>query len=104
MAQKAATVALLSGNRFLLGLGAGENLNEHVVGRGWPPANVRHEMLSEALDVITALLAGGYVTYSGDHFRTDSAKVWDLSDQRVPIGIAVSGQQSIARFAPARTP
>jgi alkanesulfonate monooxygenase SsuD/methylene tetrahydromethanopterin reductase-like flavin-dependent oxidoreductase (luciferase family) len=100
VAQKAATVALLSGGRFTLGLGAGENLNEHVVGRGWPPVNVRHEMLVEAIDIINALFDGGYVNYQGKHFLVDSAKVWDLPEQRVPIGVAVSGPQSIAAFAP----
>ena len=49
VAQKAATVQILSDGRFTLGLGAGENLNEHVIGRGWPPVNVRHEMLEEAV-------------------------------------------------------
>ncbi|HEX5497006.1 MAG TPA: TIGR03557 family F420-dependent LLM class oxidoreductase, partial [Mycobacteriales bacterium] len=48
VAQKAATVQILSGGRFRLGLGAGENLNEHVVGRGWPAVGVRHRMLGEA--------------------------------------------------------
>ena len=63
VAQQAATVALLAGDdRFVLGLGAGENLNEHVVGRGWPPANVRHEKFAEALDIINALFDGGYVS------------------------------------------
>jgi G6PDH family F420-dependent oxidoreductase len=100
VAQKAATIGLLSNGRFTLGLGAGENLNEHVVGRGWPPANVRHEMFGEAIDIISALLDGGYVNYAGDHFRVDSAKVWDLPEQRVPIGVAVSGGQSIEKFAP----
>ena len=96
VAQKAATMGLLSDGRFTLGLGAGENLNEHVVGRGWPPANVRHEMLAEALEIITGLFDGGYVNYNGEHFRVDSAKLWDLPEQRVPIGVAVSGDQSIA--------
>ncbi|HEX2807024.1 MAG TPA: TIGR03557 family F420-dependent LLM class oxidoreductase, partial [Kineosporiaceae bacterium] len=99
VAQKAATVALLSDDRFTLGLGGGENLNEHVVGRGWPPVNVRHEMLAEALDVITALFDGGYVTYHGTYFQVDSARLWDLPRQRVPIGVAVSGRQSIDSFA-----
>jgi G6PDH family F420-dependent oxidoreductase len=99
VAQKAATIALLSDGRFTLGLGAGENLNEHIVGRGWPPANVRHEMLSEALEIISALFDGGYVNYAGSHFRVDSTKVWDLPETRVPIGVAVSGDQSINRFA-----
>jgi G6PDH family F420-dependent oxidoreductase len=100
VAQKAATIGLLSDGRFTLGIGAGENLNEHVVGRGWPPANVRHEMLEEALTIINGLFDGGYVNFKGDHFRVDSAKVWDLPSDRVPIGVAVSGEQSIKTFAP----
>ncbi|MBB4912159.1 TIGR03557 family F420-dependent LLM class oxidoreductase [Actinophytocola algeriensis] len=100
VAQQAATVQLLSGNRFTLGLGAGENLNEHVVGRGWPPVNVRHEMLVEAVEIISALFDGGHVNFAGDHFRVDSAKLWDLPDIRVPIAVAVSGDQSVHRFAP----
>ncbi|GHG30486.1 MULTISPECIES: LLM class F420-dependent oxidoreductase [Amycolatopsis] len=100
VAQKAATVQMLSGGRFTLGLGAGENLNEHVIGRGWPPANVRHEMLAEAVDIIGSLFGGGYVDYEGKHFRVDSAKLWDLPEKRTPIGVAVSGSQSVRRFAP----
>jgi G6PDH family F420-dependent oxidoreductase len=100
VAQKAATVGLLSAGRFTLGLGAGENLNEHVVGRGWPPANVRHEMFTEAIEIIAELLDGGYVSYAGDHFRVDSAKLWDRPEQGVPIAVAVSGDQSVSKFAP----
>ncbi len=100
VAQKTATVDLLSDGRFTLGLGAGENLNEHVVGRGWPPANVRHEMLEEAVTIIRALLDGGYVDFAGQHFRVDSAKVWDLPTQPIPIAVAVSGEQSVKTFAP----
>jgi G6PDH family F420-dependent oxidoreductase len=101
VAQQAATVALLAGeNRFVLGLGAGENLNEHVVGHAWPPADVRHEMLTEAIEIITELFAGGYVNVKGEHYRVDSAKLWDLPAARVPIAVAVSGKQSIEMFAP----
>lgn len=100
IAQKAATTQLLSGGRFTLGLGAGENLNEHVVGQGWPPVNVRHDMLAEAIQVIHGLFDGGYVNYAGEHFRVDSAKLWDLPEVRTPIGVAVSGGQSVQRFAP----
>ncbi|MDA3642917.1 TIGR03557 family F420-dependent LLM class oxidoreductase [Saccharopolyspora indica] len=99
VAQKAATVGLLSGDRFVLGVGSGENLNEHVVGRGWPPVNVRHEMLTEALHIIGALFDGGHVDYAGKHYRVDSAKLWDLPSQRVPVATAVSGAQSVRRFA-----
>ncbi|RZQ60272.1 TIGR03557 family F420-dependent LLM class oxidoreductase [Amycolatopsis suaedae] len=101
VAQKAATVQLLSQGRFTLGLGAGENLNEHVTGGGWPPANVRHEMLAEAVHIISDLFDGGHVNFTGDHYRVDSAKLWDLPPVRPAIGVAVSGEQSVARFAPA---
>ncbi|WP_424190146.1 TIGR03557 family F420-dependent LLM class oxidoreductase [Actinokineospora sp. G85] len=100
VAQQAATVGLLSEGRFTLGLGAGENLNEHVVGRGWPPVNVRHEMLVEAVDIISALFSGEYVNTAGKHFRVDSAKLWDVPERRVPIAMAVSGAQSVSTFAP----
>jgi G6PDH family F420-dependent oxidoreductase len=95
VAQKAATVQILSGNRFRLGLGAGENLNEHVVGKGWPSAGVRHRMLIEAVEIIGALFDGERtVNYRGRYFDVETAKLWDLPDERVPIGIAVSGPNS----------
>jgi G6PDH family F420-dependent oxidoreductase len=97
VAQKAATIQILSGGRFRLGLGAGENLNEHVVGHGWPAVGLRHEMLSEAVDVISGLLDGdedGRLNYRGRHFDVEQAKLWDLPEQRVPIGLAVSGPSS----------
>lgn len=100
VAQKAATIQLLSGGRFSLGLGAGENLNEHVAIDAWPPVNVRHDMLAEAMQIINGLFDGGHFDYEGEHFRVDSAKLWDLPARRVPIGVAVSGKQSVRRFAP----
>ena len=59
VAQKAATVALLSDNRFRLGLGAGERLNEQVVGAPWPAVDIRHDMLREAVEIIRELWGGG---------------------------------------------
>jgi G6PDH family F420-dependent oxidoreductase len=94
VAQKAATMQLLSDGRFTLGLGAGENLNEHIVGGRWPLAGLRHEMLEEAVEIIRALWAGDTVTYRGKHFDVESAKVWDLPETAPPIGIAVSGPAS----------
>lgn len=98
VAQQAATLGVLSGGRFTLGLGAGENLNEHVIGRGWPPVDTRHLMFEEAVEIIKALLEGGYVTYHGAFFDADSAKLYDLPDGRIPIGVAASGRRS-ARIA-----
>ncbi|MFC7720354.1 TIGR03557 family F420-dependent LLM class oxidoreductase [Nonomuraea recticatena] len=96
VAQKAATMGALSGGRFTLGLGAGENLNEHVIGEGWPPADTRHEMFREAIEIIKELFGGDYVTYHGEYFNVDSAKLYDRPDEQVPIGIAASGGRSAA--------
>ena len=100
VAQKAATMQLLSDGRFLLGLGSGESLNEHVVGHGWPGVDTRQAMLEEAVDIIRELHTGELVTFDGEYFRVDSARIWDVPDGGVPIGIAVSGGDSIERFAP----
>jgi len=95
VAQKAATVQILSGHRFRLGLGSGENLNEHVVGQRWPAVGVRHEMLAEAIEIIAALFDGRErVNFRGRYFDVEQAKLWDLPDVRVPIGVAVSGEDS----------
>ncbi|MEW1638480.1 TIGR03557 family F420-dependent LLM class oxidoreductase [Streptomyces sp. NPDC093801] len=94
VAQKAATMQLLSGGRFRLGLGSGENLNEHVVGAGWPSAHVRLEMLEEAVGIIRSLLAGGCVSHHGAHFDVENATLWDLPDVPPPIGMAASGPRS----------
>ncbi len=100
VAQKAATVQLLSEGRFVLGLGSGESLNEHVVGRGWPSVDTRQDMLVEAIEIIRELHTGDLVTYVGEHFRVDSARIWDSPDTPVPIGVAVSGEEGIDSFAP----
>lgn len=100
VAQQAATLQIVSGNRFTLGLGSGEALNEHIIGTGWPGADVRQARLIEAIDIIGALFDGGSVNFRGEHFQVDSARLWDLPDVRVPIGVAVSGRQSCELFAP----
>jgi G6PDH family F420-dependent oxidoreductase len=100
VAQKSATLQLLSDGRFTLGLGSGENLNEHVVGEGWPMVDVRQDMLVEAVKIIRELHTGELVTWEGQYFRVDSARVWDVPAGGVPIGIAVSGPKSIDQFAP----
>jgi G6PDH family F420-dependent oxidoreductase len=100
VAQKAATLQILSEGRFTLGLGTGENLNEHVIGEGWPSIDLRQDLLEEAVHIIRELLTGELVTWQGEHFRVDSARIWDSPAEGVPVGIAVSGGKSVARFAP----
>ena len=102
VAQKAATMQIVSDGRFRLGLGAGENLNEHVVGARWPSVGARHEMLVEAVEIIAALFdAEDRVSRRGRYFQLESAQLWDRPEQRVPIGVAVSGPDS-CRLAGAR--
>ena len=100
VAQKAATLQVLSDGRFILGLGSGENLNEHITGEGWPPVDQRQDMLVEAATIIRELQSGELTTWEGDYFRVDSARLWDAADGGVPIAIAVSGEKSVQRFAP----
>src|SRR5207245_7222540 len=68
VAQMAATIGLMSDGRFTLGLGAGENLNEHVVGKDWPPAHLRHLMLEDAIDTIRTLWDGRAMSTQVDLF------------------------------------
>lgn len=100
VAQKAATLQILSEGRFILGLGSGENLNEHIVGDGWPAIAERQDMLFEAVEIIRELFTGDLVDYRGDFFQVDSARIWDLPDERVEIGLAVAGDRGIETFAP----
>jgi G6PDH family F420-dependent oxidoreductase len=98
VAQIAATVAILSDERFTLGLGAGERLNEHVVGRGWPPVVVRHEMVREVIGVIEELWKGGCVSHRGEHFVVEDARVFDLPERPIQTYVAAGGRRA-ARLA-----
>lgn len=94
VAQKAATMQLLSQGRLRLGLGSGENLNEHVVGGGWPAAHIRLEVPEEAVEIIRSLFAGENLNHHGARFDVENARLWDLPDAPPPIGVAVSGDRS----------
>jgi G6PDH family F420-dependent oxidoreductase len=94
VAQAAATTAVLSDGRFTLGVGAGERLNEHVVGRGWPAASARHELLREALEIIRLQWSGGYQSYVGRHLTLEDARVFDLPDTPPRIAVAAGGSEA----------
>jgi G6PDH family F420-dependent oxidoreductase len=94
VAQMAATTALLSDGRFTLGVGAGERLNEHVVGRGWPAVTTRHGMLREALEIIRLLWSGGYQSYDGKYLQLEDARVFDLPDEPPIIAVAAGGKEA----------
>lgn len=98
IAQAMATMGLLAENRFTLGLGAGERLNEHVVGAGWPGIVERHERLAEAADIIQGLLDGSMTTYRGRHFQLDHARLFDRPDRKPDVILAAGGPDA-ARLA-----
>ncbi|GAB2753979.1 LLM class F420-dependent oxidoreductase [Salinifilum aidingensis] len=98
IAHAAATAGVQTGERFALGLGTGEALNEHVLGDRWPPPQVRSDMLREAIAVIRALHAGGYVNHHGEHYTVENARLYTLPERPVPIYVSAFGPRT-ARFA-----
>ena len=80
--------------RFFLGVGSGESLNEHITGEKWPSADVRQDMLEEAVQVIRLLHEGGEKSHFGKFFTVQDARVYNLPKQPVPIYVASSGKRS----------
>lgn len=94
VAQAAATTSLLFDGRFFLGLGSGEALNEHVVGRRWPPPAVRLEMLEEAVTILRALFTGETLEHRGTHFEVDNARLFDPPSHELPLVVSGFGPQA----------
>lgn len=95
VAQAAATAAALLPDRFSLGVGSGENLNEHILGDRWPPVAERQERLEEAIEVIRLLWEGGLKSHRGRHYLVENARIYSLPDRPPPILVAVAGEQSV---------
>jgi G6PDH family F420-dependent oxidoreductase len=100
IAQAAATSKLLLEGRFQLGVGSGEALNEHIHGHRWPPAEIRLEMLEEAVEVMRTLWKGGNQDHRGEHYVVENARVYDLPDE--PPEVLVSGFGEMATRLAAR--
>jgi coenzyme F420-dependent glucose-6-phosphate dehydrogenase len=96
VAHAAATTAVLMPGRFFLGVGTGENLNEHVVGGRWPETEVRQEMLEEAIQVIRLLWQGGNQSHHGRHYTVENARLYTLPDAPPSLVVAVGGPKSAA--------
>jgi coenzyme F420-dependent glucose-6-phosphate dehydrogenase len=94
IAQAAATSAAMMPGRFFLGVGTGENLNEHILGDRWPPAGVRLEMLEEAVEVIRLLWKGGQRSHHGAHYTVENARIYTLPDELPPIMVAAAGPKA----------
>ncbi len=91
VAHAAATLGAMYPGRFWLGLGAGEALNEHILGLEWPEIGVRSEMMFESIEIIARLFEGGVVKHRGKHFKLESAKLYTRPDIPLPIYVATSG-------------
>jgi len=94
VAQAAATSALLMDGRFFLGVGTGEQLNEHIVGGRWPRPDERLEMLDEALELIRKLWQGEYETYRGRHYTVEQARLYDVPDKPPELIVAAAAENA----------
>jgi coenzyme F420-dependent glucose-6-phosphate dehydrogenase len=94
VAHAAATVATMMDGRFFLGVGAGENLNEHILGDRWPQTGVRQEMLEEAVAVIRMLWEGGMKSHRGRHYTVENARLYTLPDEPPEIMVAAGGERA----------
>ena len=94
VAQAAATSAVMLDGRFILGVGSGEALNEHILGDAWPTADVRLAMLEEAVQVIRALFTGETVTHRGEFYDVDTARLYTLPERPPPIYVSGFGPKA----------
>jgi|FLYL01.1.fsa_nt_gi G6PDH family F420-dependent oxidoreductase len=94
IAQAAATCAAMMPGRFFLGVGSGENLNEHILGDPWPAADVRLRMLEEAIDVMRTLWQGGMQSYYGEYYVVENARVYTLPEEPLEVMVAAGGEKS----------
>ncbi|MFL5844552.1 MAG: TIGR03557 family F420-dependent LLM class oxidoreductase [Solirubrobacteraceae bacterium] len=94
IAQAAATSGVLLGGRFMLGVGSGEALNEHILGDAWPNIETRLEMLEEAVEVIRTLWEGGFQDHRGIHYEVQNARIYDMPDTPPPIYVSGFGPKA----------
>jgi coenzyme F420-dependent glucose-6-phosphate dehydrogenase len=97
VAHAAATVACLMPGRFFLGVGTGENLNEHVLGAKWPAPDERLEMLEEAVTVMRQLWQGDYQTHRGKHYTVENLRIFDVPEKPVEVAVAAMQPQAAER-------
>ena len=96
VAQAAATCAAMLPGRFFLGVGTGENLNEHVLGDRWPPTFVRREMLREAVELMRDLWRGELTSHRGTHYTVENARLYTVPDEPPEVMVAASGPEAAA--------
>jgi G6PDH family F420-dependent oxidoreductase len=82
--------------RFFLGVGTGENLNEHVLGDRWPSASERLEQLEEAIEVLRKLWTGDLTSFRGTHYRVEDARIYTLPEEPIRVVVAAAGPEAAA--------
>ncbi len=95
VAQAAATSAVMLDGRFVLGVGSGEALNEHILGDAWPSADIRLEMLEEAIDVMRKLFEGGFADHRGTHYHIENARLYTMPSTPPPIYMSAFGPKAV---------
>jgi G6PDH family F420-dependent oxidoreductase len=95
IAQAAATAASMMNGRFFLGVGTGENLNEHILGDRWPPHDIRLDMLKEAIEIMRALWTGENISWYGEYYVVEDARIFTMPDEPPAIMVAGSGSNAI---------
>lgn len=94
VAQAAATSASMMPDRFALGVGSGEALNEHILGTKWPRAKMRLDMLEEAVGVMRELFEGRIVSHEGRHYTVENARLYTVPDEHLPVMVAAGGSEA----------
>ena len=94
VAQAAATLDRLCGGRFILGVGTGENINEGPLGYVFPNYAERNARMTESLEIMRRLLDGEKLTFDGEYYVTDRAKLYSPPLGPVPILMAAGGPKS----------
>jgi G6PDH family F420-dependent oxidoreductase len=99
IAHGAATVAAMAEDRFFLGVGTGENLNEHVLGQPWPEPSERIERLTESVELMRELWKGQKVTTRGRWYSVDRAQLYTLPSTPPPVYVSAFGPQALEAAA-----
>ena len=95
VAQAAATASVMLNGRFVLGVGTGEALNEHILGDAWPQEDVRLDMLEEAVGIMRQLWSGEVVSHRGRHYTVDTARIYTLPDEPPKVYVSAFGPKAL---------
>jgi G6PDH family F420-dependent oxidoreductase len=95
IAQAAATSSVMLGGKFVLGVGSGEALNEHILGDAWPSADVRLQMLEESVALMRELWKGEDTDWDGDHYHVENARIYTRPQDEIPVYISGFGPKAV---------